>query len=389
VTAAQPDAYGVERDGRDTPGAAVTTTGPARPLPDDTVAAVAALLPGERVELAGTIRRTERSEVLRVRAAGYGTLIVKRHAAAGSWARESAALAVAPSGAPVPALVAASGSPPVVVMTDAGTGPSLADALLTGGAEEAARCTERFAVTLAALHLSTRRQRDVFVAELSARAGAAAPGHSMPGTARRAASDLRVFCGQLGVTVPDGALRALADLPDLLAASGPSALTPADVCPDNNVRAGDGYVLIDFEEAEWRPVAWDAAYLTVPWPSCWCSFRLPSGVASRALAEYRAALASMVPYAATPGFDRDVAVAATGWALITTSWFLRNALGEDPPLHDVTPPPPTRRAVILHRLGTAARGDAIPVLAEFAARLRTQLVHRWGEVPLALPPAFR
>jgi len=360
-------------------------------VPGDTVAAVAALLPEARVELAETIRRTERAEVLRVRAAGHGTLVVKRHPDAGeSWARESAALTVAPPGAPVPRLVAASPSPPVVVMTDAGTGPSLADALLTGTAEEAALATERFAVTLAALHLSTRDVRDTFAAELSARSSGTVPGPAIPGIARSAVSGLRVFCDQLGVTVPDGALSALAELPGRLAASGPAALTPADACPDNNIRAGDGYVLVDFEAAEWRHVAWDAAYLSVPWPSCWCSFRLPSGVAARALARYRATLASRVPYAATAGFDRDVTVAMTGWAFITTSWFLGNALGEDPPLHDVTPPPPTRRAVILHRLGTAAREDTIiPVLAEFAARLRAELVRRWGEVPLALAPAFR
>jgi hypothetical protein len=360
-------------------------------LPGDTVAAVAALLPDARVELAETIRRTERSEVLRVRAAGYGTLIVKRYPdATESWARESAALAVAPPGAPVPRLVAASPSPPVVAMTDAGTGPSLADALLTGEADEAALAAQRFAVTLATLHLSTLGVRDAFGLELTARSGGAVGGAAMPGIMRRAVSDLRAFCDQLGVTVPDGALSALAQLPGRLAASGPAALTPADVCPDNNVRTGDGYMLIDFEEAEWRHVAWDAAYLTVPWPSCWCSFQLPSGVAGRALARYRATLAGRVPYADTPDFDRDITVATTGWAFITTSWFLRNALGEDPPLHDVTPPPPTRRAVILHRLGTAAREDTtIPVLGEFATRLRAELVRRWGEVPLALAPAFR
>jgi hypothetical protein len=369
----------------------LTAADPAAPVPHETVAAVAALLPEAHVELAEIIRRTERSEVVRVRAAGYGTLIAKRYlGAADGWARESAALAVAPPGAPVPRLVAASPSPPVVVMTDAGTGPSLADALLTGDAGEAAMATERFAATLAALHLSTHDVPDAFGAELTARSGGAVPGPAMPGILRSAASGLRAFCDQLGVTVPDGALLALAGLPDRLAASGPAALTPADVCPDNNVRAGEGYVMIDFEEAEWRHVAWDAAYLTVPWPSCWCSFRLPSGVAEQALARYRATLASRVPYAATLDFDRDVTVATTGWAFITTSWFLRNALGEDPPLHDVLPPPPTRRAVILHRLGTAAREDAlIPVLADFAARLRTELVGRWGEIPLALAPAFR
>ena len=38
----------------------------------DTLGAVAALLPGVRIEAAGTLRRPERSEVLRVRAAGPG-----------------------------------------------------------------------------------------------------------------------------------------------------------------------------------------------------------------------------------------------------------------------------------------------------------------------------
>ena len=38
-------------------------------------------------------------------------------------------------------------------------------------------------------------------------------------------------------------------------------------------------VLVDFEGAEWRHVAWDVAYLRVPWPTCWCSWRMPDAVA--------------------------------------------------------------------------------------------------------------
>jgi Phosphotransferase enzyme family len=150
----------------------------------DALSAAAALLPDLCVEPAGTLRRSDRSEVLRVRVSGPGwpgpdTLIVKLFPDAGeSWARESAALAAMPAAAPVPRPIAASADPPAIVMTDAG--------------------------------------------------------------------------------------------------SGPSALTLADACPDNSIRTTRGYLLIDFEEAEWRPVAWDVAYLTVPWPSCWCCFTLPA-----------------------------------------------------------------------------------------------------------------
>jgi hypothetical protein len=35
-----------------------------------------------------------------------------------------------------------------------------------------------------------------------------------------------------------------------------------------NVRRDDEVVLVDFEEAQWRHVAWDVAYLSVPWRSC-------------------------------------------------------------------------------------------------------------------------
>lgn len=35
-------------------------------------------------------------------------------------------------------------------------------------------------------------------------------------------------------------------------------------------------------------VAWDLAYLTVPWPTCWCSWQLPSWTRERAVQAYLA-----------------------------------------------------------------------------------------------------
>jgi hypothetical protein len=346
------------------------------------------------VEPIECLRRSERSAVWRVRAQLPGLpepqlLIVKEYpGVTEGWIRESAALAAAPSDAPVPRLVAASASPPVVVMADAGTGPSAADAMLHGTAADAAAAVERLADSLALLHLTTQGARAEFGAQLAARSGGTVPESAMPGIVADSVSALASFCDHLGVAVPDGAEQAIAQLPDRLSAAGPAALTLADACPDNNVLAGTGYVLIDFEEAEWRHVAWDVAYLTVPWPSCWCSFRLPAEVTARAIERYRAGLAGSLPYVSTPAFDDDVALATTGWALLSASWFLRRALADDQPLHDAVAGLPTRRAIILHRLGSAQLDVSQPAMAELAGRLRAELVQRWGEVPLGLAPAF-
>ena len=194
---------------------------------EDAPGAVAALLPGVSVELAETLRRTERSEVLRVRvvrpgpAAGPELLIVKTFPDSGEgWARESAALAAMPPGAPVPRLVAAGAEPPVVVMTDAGTGPSVADVLLGGDAAEARTAVGRLGPALAALHLSTRGARGAFSAELAARSGGTVPESAMPGFVADAVPALGRFCAQLGVQVPEGALPELAALPARPSAAG-------------------------------------------------------------------------------------------------------------------------------------------------------------------------
>jgi hypothetical protein len=367
----------------------------------DALSAAAALLPDLRVEAEETLRRSERSEVLRVRVDGPGwpgppTLIVKLCPDAGeSWARESAALAAMPAAAPVPRLIAASADPPALVMTDAGTGPSLATALLGRDPAQATAATAQFAESLAALHLATQDAHHAFAAELAARSAGTVPPALMPALVTSAAAALDRYCAQLGVTVAPGSLAELEDLPARLAGSGPSALTLADACPDNNVRTTRGYLLIDFEEAEWRPVAWDVAYLTVPWPSCWCCFTLPAGVTRQALARYRSVAAGRLRYLGTPAFDHDVALATAGWAMVSSSWFLGRALGEDQPFDsgieeiDEAGGLPTLRAVIAHRLATAQRTEGLPGLASLAGRLRTALIRRWGESPLRPAPAFR
>jgi len=345
------------------------------------------LLPGARLAHLEQLGGSNRSVVRRV-SADAGTLIVKRFVSSDEgWVRESAALSVLPPGAPAPRLVAASGTAPVVVMTDLGTGTSVADALLGDDASVAAEAVVSWATAVATLHRVTAGSREAFRVALRARSG------ELPVAESTVATDLddagRIVaecCAQLGVEVPAGALAELHGLADRLGGDASAALTPADACPDNNVRVADGLALIDFEGAQWRHVAWDVAYLLVPWASCWCAWRIPDEVAQRGIAAYRDALGWAYPD--TAGFRDDVAAAAVGWALISTSWFLRRALVDDTPIGSPDHPAPSRRATIQHRLDGARRGTVLPALAELAGRLYEALAARWGETALAYAPAF-
>jgi hypothetical protein len=358
------------------------------------LAAVRDLLPGVRLAEPVRLRGNDRSTVHRV-SAGWpdGTrrsLIVKQYSGAGEgWVREAAALATLPANLAGPRTVAESAEPAVLVVADLGPGGSVADALLGDDADaaEAALCS--WARAIAALHTTTLGLREAFRAELDARQG------ELPVTESRGGVDLEDTvraldreCGALGVRVPAGAFDELRGLAKRLGSAGPAALTPADACPDNNVATPAGLVLLDYEGAQWRHVAWDVAYLRVPWPSCWCSWRLPDDVAERAVAAYRAAAAPALPAVADAAFERDMTAAVVGWALISTTWFIDHALGADPPL-DAARPMPSRRAMIQHRLRQAAHSAELPAAAELAGRLDGVLRSRWGDVPLALAPAFR
>jgi hypothetical protein len=285
-------------------------------------------------------------------------------------------------------LVAAGAVPPVVVTVDAGARPSVADALLGPDPDAARQAVVDWAAAVARLHVATRDLRPAFRQALAERQGdlpvADAP---MAAGVEDAVRVLDRECGALGVRVPDGAFDELRELPRRLAA-GPSALSPADTCPDNNVRTPDGLVLLDFEDAQWRPVAWDVAYLKVPWPTCWCSWRMPEEVIRAGVRAYRAVAVEGFPEVAAPEFDRTLTAAAMGWALISTSLFIDNALGSDPTLNPGRPTP-TRRAMILHRLAAAGASAELPAVAELARRLRAVLHERWGDVPLAFARAFR
>jgi hypothetical protein len=359
----------------------------------DELDAARALLPDVRLVAVERLGGNDRAAVHRVRAErpeGPDTsLIVKQYIQSGEgWVRETAALSVLPPSVRAPRMVTAGAEPPILITQDVGKGSSLADALLGKDPDAAFAALCAWAESIAALHVATRQSRDAFRAALKSREGALPVGESRVGVdIEDAVRVLDRECVSLGLRAPEGAFDELRDLAKRLGGSGLAALTPADACPDNNVRTDAGLVLVDFEGAQWRHIAWDVAYLRVPWPSCWCSWRMPDDVSAAAVAAYRTAAAPAIPEVDEDAFLRDVEAAAVGWALVSTSWFIDNALASDPPLHPERPTP-TRRAMIVHRLDLAGRSDELPAVAELARALGAELRDRWGDVPLALAPAF-
>ena len=125
----------------------------------------------------------------------------------------------------------------------------------------------------------------------------------------------------------------------------------------------------------------------VPWPTCWCSWRMPRrGRRARRRALPRAAdRRCRTSPRRVPARRRRGRV---GWALLSTTWFLRNALGDDPPADPARPtptparddpaPPRPRRA--LDRAARAGRAGA-----GCAAELRAPLGRRAAR---ATRPAF-
>ncbi|WP_375478279.1 hypothetical protein [uncultured Jatrophihabitans sp.] len=362
---------------------------------DEGLAAAQALLPAVRLSDPEPLAGGERSTVARVRAlaadGAESTLIVKAFRSAGeSWVRETAALSVLPAELGAPRLVAADGAPPVAVMTDLGAGASLARLLLGADPDAAAVAVRRWAEGVAAVHCATRGLRAEFRAALDERAG------DLPVHDTRIGADvedavrlLDAACGRLGVAVPSGAFDELRELTHRLGSAGAAAITPADACPDDTASVGERLVLLDYENAQWRHVSWDVAYLRVPWPTCWCSWRLPDSVADAAVDAYRAAAAATFPEVGAESFGRDVEAATVGWSLMSATLMLGTALDGEPAPAGRLVHAPTRRAAITHRLAGASESGELPAAAELARRLGAELRAQWGDVPLDLAPAFR
>lgn len=317
----------------------------------------------------------------------------------------------------VPGLLAACDDPALVLMEDAGAGPSVADRMLGGDPDEATAAVQRWAEAIGRVQAATLRMGPAFRDRCAALAAAEQPGQPPDAYSGRLgperavgwkvavtdpASDeviadafdgLRDGLAPLGVTAGPDVLTGLRAIADRLRADpatrhGPGALTPGDACPDNNAETPDGLVLLDFETAGFRHIAWDAAYLTVPWPTCWCSWRMPEAVQEAALARWRATVKPALGPAVTATLDGAIRDATVAWALITAAWFLR-AAHRSQPLGPGGRLRPGSRELVQHRLGVAAAADPDGVLGRVAASALPAIRAAWGDRPLRLSRAWR
>jgi hypothetical protein len=197
---------------------------------------------------------------------------------------------------------------------------------------------------------------------------------------------------RIGVT---GASRLDEELAEVAAAAGADRYTvfsPGDICPDNNLLSGTGVRFIDFEEAGFHPAFLDAAYITMPFSTCWCVFRFPPELREEAEAAYRQQVALVWPDLSDdsvwqPGLRRAMAA----WTMSSTSWLLRRSLAADVPMNSEQPSPHTRQLMRYRWQSLLAELDPAGDLPAIAALVRSLLAATdgWHAPDLPLYPAFR
>ena len=359
-------------------------------------AVIQRLMPGSEIRAVDRLQSSERTVVERVHLAprlgadGPEQVVTKRFLHAAGFASEAGALSVMPTGVPAPQLLAEDPGERVIVMTDIGSGPSLADALLGDCPETAEAALHTWAETMAGVHRATAGLRRCFSAAVVDRGGSEA---QVDPTNRWLAATPNVVEGtNVGLAVPAGLPDELISMTAVLDDPAWEALSQGDACPDNNVMTPAALFLIDFEEAAFRHVAWDLAYLRVPWPSCWCAWNLPAALAEAATAHYVHAVNASPADADPSALEGAIEVATLAFALIAAAWFLPSALQRDDTLGTPERRAPSRRAAVLHRFTLAADTATKLGYQTTAAAARSwvqTLQQRWGTRTLPTTPAFR
>ena len=320
------------------------------------------------VELVGDLTFSSKATVARLRVPGGGTVVAKQPRDPATYRRELEALRTLPESVR-PALLACGGG--VFVLEDLGPGPSLADLLLGDDPEAAERALLGWAATLG----------EALRATLGHGQGPA------PEDLGDGAAELRQLAAELDVPVPRGLDDDVALIASTLAAPGPwLAFCPSDTCPDNNRVLADGSVrLFDFEGAEWRHAALEAAYCRAPFCTCWCVARLPEGMTGRMEAAFVDRLAPPDARA----FVATVPLAAVSYTLASFDWFRRRFVVEDLPPGLRRVMPCAGRQYVYERLVAVAALPQVPVLAGVAGGLAARIADRWPDATaMPLYPAF-
>jgi len=282
-----------------------------------------------------------------------------------------------------PRLLGADSGAGVLVMEDLGEGSSLADSLLRGGRARVQAELIAYARALGSLHAWSMGHAAEF-AELWRRHD---PGAELRtrwlDAIQRGTQPFLSAVATLGVAV-DGVADEIDELRAMLTGPDYLGLVHGDPCPDNVQMIDGACRIFDFEISGWGPVAFDAAYLLAPFPSCWCFADLPADVAGPAVDAYRAQLEAG-GISLRPDWD-DLTTAVLAGLIIARGPVLGRVLDDDPDWGTTTMRP---RLLAWLRSFTGRAGDGtLPRLQATAGAVRDRLSARWPGLRVPQYPAL-
>jgi hypothetical protein len=361
----------------------------------DIVAAASAALGRQLIDWAELPGGGDWSAVLRCRDAADGTVIVKAYpltaAGASSFAAEAAGLQIATGSGLTPDFLAVDAGRRTLVMSDLGTGRSMADDLLGDSAETARAALLEWADACGRLSVAARTRRAAFEwAQSRYRAGQPDERHSV-GLAGRvlAAADA---AASIGVSLPAGLHADVERVAAAVTGDTHVVFSPGDICPDNNLQTGDGIRFIDFEEAGFQSAFLDAAYIRMPFSTCWCVFRFPAELSAAAEAAYRAQACLVWPDLVDDAvWAPGMRLAVAAWTLSSTSVLLRRSQLADEPMNPEAESPHARQLIRYRWQTLAAELEPAGELNSVATLMRSLLAATtdWQAPELPLYAAFR
>jgi hypothetical protein len=335
------------------------------------------------------------SVVLRCRDSAGGGVIVKTYPptaeGTSSFAAEAAGLELAGGSELAPEFLAADPVLQAVVMTDLGDGGSLADALLGDSAGAGRSVLLDWAAACGRLSVATSPRRREFDRSTSRYLTGRPDERHVAGLRDRvllAAGE----AAKVGVAAPAGLSGELAQVAAAVETDRHAVFSPGDICPDNNLLTRDGIRFIDFEEAGFHSAFLDAAYIRMPFSTCWCVFRFPAELSAAAEDAYRAQVCLLWPDLADDAvWQPGMRLAVAAWTLSSTSWLLRRALAADVPMNPVAASPHTRQLMRHRWQALAVELEPVGELPAVADLMRSLLAATtdWHAEELPLYPAFR
>jgi hypothetical protein len=329
-------------------------------------------------------------------AAADGTVIVKAfpptQEGASAFAAEAAGLEFASGSGLSPGFLAADAAAQAVVMADLGAGASLADLLLGASADAARSAFVEWAGACGRLAAATAARRAEYSGLWQRYLGGRCDHRHAAGLTDRVLA-APAQAARLGVALPDGLDAEVASVAAAASSDDLAVFSPGDICPDNTLLTAAGIRFVDFEEAGFHSAFLDAAYLRMPFSTCWCAFRLPATLGAAAERAYRDQASLAWPALTDDAVWQDgVRRAAAAWTLSSMSWLLRRCLRGDASMNPAAAAAPLTRQLMRYRwrwlaAELEAAGD-LPVIAGLLRSLIAATDH-WQAPDLPLYPALR